>query len=147
MVGASMATAFTPFPMSDGVYERLRKQEPSPSNGGTNINYSLNHLFENHMKKTYLLMKNGFVQHSEQNGEQVMLVFVNYDEARRYADRHGATVAEVGSVKGETLLLHVEAAEQRGFRTAIVADGMLHFLERAKRKDAVDGQQRIRGIK
>lgn len=78
----------------------------------------------------YMIVKNGRVQFSQQNGEQVMPLFTDYEEARKCANKQGATVAQVGSVDGETLSDHIEAAYQQGCRSMLITNGIGRFFER-----------------
>lgn len=83
------------------------------------------------MSKYFLIMKGGKVQHSQQPSGLFMPIFTDYREATEYAKRHGATVAEVGTVEGETLDAHLRAASEMGVKGLLITDGTGHPIEPA----------------
>ena len=79
----------------------------------------------------YIIVKRGIVQLSEQPCGIIFPIFVDHAEAKAFADRHGATAAEVGSIEGETLENRLNLAVQGRVRGMVIQGGIgRRFIDR-----------------
>lgn len=74
---------------------------------------------------TYIIVKNGIVQFLKNDFRDMMPVFTHHKDAIKFCRRYpGSTVAQVGSLDGETLEDHLEANFAAG-RAALLVDKLL----------------------
>ena len=74
---------------------------------------------------TYIIVKSGIVQVMDSSTVSMMPIFLKYEDAQAFSRRHsGCTVAEIGSIAGETLEGHLEFNHRAG-RTAVLVEKLL----------------------